>query len=297
MVDLFYIKTFVAVTKTNSFRIAAERNSITQPAVSQHIRILERTLATTLFERHGKKIALTPAGETFLPYAENILKQYEEAKMRVRETNNKFSGTIRIATIYSVGLYELKTAIGKFVKKYPDVHLHLEYHHNAAIYEMVLNRTVDFGMVAFPKKKNGIVTETFVEDKLVFVQSPLHRIIKKKNAALKDLDQVKFISFSHTIPTGKTIYRFFSDKKIHPNILHEYDNIELIKSAVVLGLGCALLPKNTIVRELKDRSLEIVPVEGLDIQRPVGILYPKGKIFTKSTRTFYEMLTSQKNHG
>ncbi len=297
MVHLFYLKTFITVTKTRSFTITAERNAITQPAISQHIRILERTLETTLFERRGKTISLTPAGQAFLPYAENILKQYEEAKMRVRETDNKFSGTIRIATIYSVGLYELKTAVGKFIKKYPDIHLHMEYHHNTAIYEMVLNRSVDFGIVAFPKKKNGIVTETFVEDNLVFVQSPLHQIIKKKNIALNDLEQVKFISFSPTIPTGKTIYRFFSDKRIHPNILHEYDNIELIKNAAVLGLGCALLPRNTIDRELKDRSLEIISVEGLNIQRPVGILYPKGNIFTKSTRTFYDMLTAQKIHG
>jgi DNA-binding transcriptional LysR family regulator len=297
MINLFYLKTFVAVTKTRSFRITAERNAITQPAVSQHIRILERTLETPLFERRGKTISLTPAGQTFLPYAEGILRQYEEAKMRVREMDNKFSGTIRIATIYSVGLYEMKTAVGKFIKKYPHVHVHMEYHHNTAIYEMVINRSVDFGIVAFPQRKNGIVTEILVEDNLVFIQSPLHRIIKKKSITLKDIDQVKFISFSHTIPTGKTIYRFFSDKKIHPHILHEYDNIELIKNAAVLGLGCALLPRNTISRELNDHSLEIIHVEGLDIKRPIGILYPKGKIFTKSTRTFHDMLTAQKSHG
>lgn len=297
MINLFYLKTFVTVTKTRSFRITAERNAITQPAVSQHIRILERTLETTLFERRGKTTSLTPAGQAFLPYAENILRQYEEARMRVHETDKKFIGTIRIATIYSVGLYELKMAVAKFIKKYPDIHLHMEYHHNTAIYEMVMNRSVDFGIVAFPNGKKGIVTRTFVEDNLIFVQSPLHQIVKKKNIALKDLDQVKFISFSPTIPTGKTIYRFFSDKRIHPNILHEYDNIELIKNAAVLGLGCALLPRNTIDRELKDGSLEIIPVEGLDIQRPVGILYLKGKIFTKSTRAFYDMLTDQRPHG
>lgn len=291
MLDLFYLKTFVAITKTRSFRLAAERNFITQPAVSQHIRILEKKLNTVLFERRGRNIVLTPAGDAFLPYAQNILKQYEEAQMRVRELNNHFSGMIRIATIYSIGLYELKPVVQKFLKKYPQVNLHLEYQPNAAIYEMVLNRTVDFGMVAFPQKRNGIVSQTFAQDEMVLAQSPQQRIIHRKTTALKGLDGARFIAFTSSTPTGKIIQRFFANKKIRPNILHEYDNIELIKSAVILGLGCALVPRKTILRELKDKALETVDMEGLTIKRPIAVLYPGGKVFTKTTRTFYEMLT------
>lgn len=291
MIDLFYLKTFVTLTKTLSFRVAAERNFISQPAISQHIRFIEKKLGVTLFERRGKSVLLTPAGKTFLPYAENILKQYEDAKTHLRELENKFGGTIRVATIYSVGLYELKPVVRKFLKKYPQVNLHIEYQPNAAIYEMVRNRTVDFGMVAFPQEKDGIVAQTFARDELVLAQSPQRRIIHHNTTALKGLDGAKFIAFSSATPTGKIIQRFFADKEIHPNILHEYDNIELIKSAVVLGLGCALVPRKTILRELKDKAIETVDVEGLDIKRPIAVLYPGGKVFTKTTRTFYEMLS------
>ena len=291
MVDLFYLKSFVAVTRTRSFRVAAERNFITQPAVSQHIRILEKKLGATLFERRGRSVIPTRAGETFLPYAETILKQYEEAQTRVRELDNKFGGTIRIATIYSIGLYELKPAVQEFLKKYPQVNLHLEYHKSSAIYEMVSNRTVDFGMVAFPQKRSGVVAQTFAEDELVLAQSPQQRVIPHKTIALKDLEGVKLIGFAAATATGKVIQHFFAGKKIRPDIRHEYDNIELIKSAVVLGLGCALMPRKTILRELKDKTLETVNVKGLDVKRPIGVLYPCGKVFTKTTRTFYEMLT------
>ena len=291
MINLFYLKTFVAVTKTLSFRVAAERNFITQPAVSQHIRIIEKKLNVTLFERRGKNILLTSAGKAFLPYAENILKQYEDAQAHIRELENKFGGTIRVATIYSIGLYELKPAVQKFLKKYPQVNLHLEYQKSSTIYEMVSNRTVDFGMVAFPQKRNGVVAQTFAEDELVLAQSPQQRILPKRTIALKDLEGVKLIGFAADTATGKVIQHFFAARKIRPDIRHEYDNIELIKSAVILGLGCALLPKKTILRELKDRTLETVNVPGLDIKRPIGVLYPGNKIFTKTTRTFYEMLT------
>ena len=291
MINLFYLKTFVAVTRTRSFRIAAERNFITQPAVSQHIRILEKTLNAVLFERKRKSVVLTTAGQTFLPYAEGILKQYEDAKDHVRELDNKFTGTIRIATIYSIGLYELKSTVQKFLKKYPSINLHIEYQTNAAIYEMVTNRSIDFGMVAFPSKRAGIVSQTFVEDELVLTQSPHKRIAQAKAIPIEQLDGAEFIAFVHTTPTGKVIQRFFAQKKIRLKIRHEYDNIELIKSAVGLGLGCALLPRKTIIRELNNKSLETVHVQGLNLKRPIGILYPKGKVFTKASRAFYEMLT------
>ncbi len=290
MVDLFFIKTFVTAAKTSSFRVAAERNAITQPAVSQHIRILERKLDTTLFERQGRKVCLTPAGKTFLPYAENILKQYEEAKMRVKESENKFKGTIRIATIYSIGLYELQPTIKMFFNRYPDINLHIEYQHNASIYEMVVNRVIDFGLVAFPQQKNGIVAQTFFEDTLVLVQSPMHRIVKERRLPLKDLSGLAFIAFSALTPTGKSIGQFLSGHNIRPDVIHEYDNIELIKSAVILGMGCAIVPKNAIARELKEKSLKIIHVDGLNLKRPLGILYPDGKVFTRSTRAFFEIM-------
>ncbi len=291
MINLFYLKTFVGVAKTMSFRAAAERNFITQPAVSQHIRFIEKNLNVSLFERRGKNVLLTPAGKAFLPYAENILKQYEDAQAHMRELENKFGGTIHLATIYSIGLYELKPVVQKFLKKYPQVNLHLEYQKSSTIYEMVANRTVDFGMVAFPQKRSGVVAQTLVEDELVLAQSPQQRVISRKGITLKDLEGVKLIGFATGTATGKVIQHFFANKKVRPDIRHEYDNIELIKSAVILGLGCALLPLKTILRELKDKTLEIVAVKGLDIKRPIGVLYPGNKVFTKTTRTFYEMLT------
>lgn len=290
MIDLFYLKTFVAAARTRSFRVAAERNFISQPAVSQHIRLLEKRLGTVLFERRGKQVLLTAAGEVFVPYAENILKQYEDAKMHVRELENKFGGTIRVATIYSVGLYELKPVVQQFLKRYPQVTLHLQYQDNAAIYEMIRNRTIDFGMVAFPEKKDGIEMRTFAQDDLVMAQSPQKRLINRPRIALEQINGTNLIAFAPSTPTGRVIQRFFENKGIRPNILHEYDNIELIKSAVVLGLGCAIVPRKTILRELKEKTLEMVGVEGLNVKRPIGVLYPTGKVFTKTTRTFYEML-------
>lgn len=293
MVDLFFLKTFVSVAKSGSFRTAAERNCITQPAVSQHVRILEKKLGSPLLERQGRKVFLTPSGKIFLGYAENILSQYEEAKMRVGETINQFSGTIRIATIYSIGLHRLQPTVKRFLHRYPKIDVHLEYAHNNRIYEMVLNRTVDFGLVAFPKETIGIHSRTFTEERLILVQSVHHPVLEKKRIRLSDLHQKKFIAFAANTPTGKVIDHFLRARKIFPQVIHEYDNIDTLKSAVELGMGCAIVPKNTVTREIQNRSLEMISATGLNLKRPLGILYSKGKVFTKSTRTFHEMITKK----
>ncbi len=294
MVDLFFIKTFVCAAQTGSFRVAAERNFITQPAVSQHIQVLEKIFGTKLFERRGKKISLTPNGQTFLPFAESLLKTYDEAKMILGETLNKYNGTIRIATIYSIGLHELQPIIRRFLNKYPQIDIQIDYCHNNAIYEMILHRTIDFGLVAYPKKMAGVVCEIFAEDDLILIQSRRHPMIKK-SISLKELNQQKMITFSPQTPTGNAIERFLKTNGIRVKIVHAYDNIETIKRAVEIGMGVAFVPRNTVTQELKNHSLSLISAKGLNLKRPLGLLYAKGKTFTKSTKTFHDMLTQKRN--
>lgn len=297
MIDLFFLKTFVSVTQTGSFRIAAERNHITQPAVSQHIQILERKLGDRLLERHGKKIRLTTAGRVFLPYAESMLKTYEEAQLRVRETKQEFKGTLRVATIYSIGLYQLQPVIRKFLKKYPDIDLHLEYHHSAKIYEMIHNQTVDFGLVAYPQTKSGITCQGFLTDTLCLVQSKTHPVIKKGAVRLKELDGTKLITLAHGTPTGDAIRQFFTKNGIKPDIRHEYDHVELVKSAIFLGLGCGFIPKSAIKRELKDGSLEILNIRGSQIKRPLAVLCRNKKSLSKSALAFLQSILSSEQQS
>jgi DNA-binding transcriptional LysR family regulator len=293
MVALFFLKTFTSVAKTGSFKIAAERNFISQPAVSQHIRILEKKLGVVLFERQGKKTTLTEAGKVFLTYAQTILNQYEEAKVRVSETVKNFKGTIKIATIYSIGLFELQPVVKSFLRKYPLITVDLEYNHSEIIYEKVLNRTVDFGLVALPKMTPGITTKIFAENSYVLIEPAYRPIFKKRNISLKDLHEKNYVAFSSTTPTGRSISQFLRKNGVFPKIIQEYENIETLKSAVQIGCGCSLVPSQTITREKKEGTLLTTEVDNLTLKRPLGIIFPKGKIFTSSTKVFYEMIISK----
>jgi len=292
MIDLFFIQTFLHVVRTGSFRKAAEESHISQPAVSQQITLLEKRIGAVLLERKSRKIHLTDAGQAFLPYAEKIVGLYGEAKMTVGEVMNNFNGTIKVGTIYSIGLYELQPIIKKYLKKFPKIDIRLEYLHNNEIYQGVTNRTLDFGIVAFPRKKREIICETFLEDTLTLIQSHKNPVFKKSPIEFHQLHRIPFVTFTADTPTGTKINHLFRTQKISPKIIHAYDNIEVLKRAVEVGMGCALVPKSTIEHELKNKSLQVVNMHGeLDFTRPLGILRPKGKTLNKSLFSFHEMIT------
>lgn len=290
MLNLFFLKTFVDTAKTGSVKTAALRNFVTQPAVTQHIRLIESHLDCRLFERRSKKMVLSPNGHAFLPYAENLLKQYEESLMRMRELNGLFIGTISIATIYSIGLYQLQPIVRAFLKKFPKINIRLEYHPFDVIYEKVADQTVDFGFVAFPKARPEIRADVFAEEHMVLAQSPEHPVFKKKRLALSDLHEARFVSFSGRTPTRMAVDAFLEKHHVAPAVVNEYDDIETLKSAIGLGIGCSIVPAETIARELRERSLEIVKTDGMHFKRPLGILYARNKSFTESAREFRSMV-------
>ena len=121
--------------------------------------------------------------------------------------------------------------------------------------------------MAYPQKTSGITAEIIEEDDLVLIQSHHNPIIWKKRISVPQLNELKFIALSPKTPTQQAIMRFFRENKITPNIVREYDNIETLKISVLLGLGCGIVPRNTVVQEVKENALEIVPVKGLEIAR------------------------------
>ena len=293
MIDLFFIKTFISVAQTGSFKLAAQRNNITQPAVSQHIHILEQKLNCSLFERSSRKTTLTPSGKVFFVYAQQILDSYQNALTEIDKINELSIGPVRIASIYSIGLYQLKPIIQHFLKKYPKINIHLEYCHHNMVYQMIKDRLVDFGLIAFPKEIEGYQTRIFTHDQLVLIQSTKHRLFKKNaKVALKKLNNIKFIGIDPITPTGLAINQFLEAHQIKINLVKEYENIETVKNAVEVGLGCSILPNTTIIKELKDPSLEIVPLQGFDLKRPLAIVHSNKTVFTKAAKIFLEAILS-----
>ena len=146
------LKMFCDLAESESFTKAAQINGVTQSAVSQQINALERIFKSVLIERSKKMFRLTSEGQTLYDYSKQIIQTYESLHSKLQDLKDIISGTIRVATIYSIGLHDLPPYIKRFMTSYPTVNIHVEYRRANQVYEDVLSNVVDMGLIAYPTK-------------------------------------------------------------------------------------------------------------------------------------------------
>ena len=178
---------FCDLAETESFTKAAQINNVTQSAVSQQISSLERVFKSLLIERSKKKFRLTREGQVLYDYSKQIIQTYESLNSKLQELKDIISGTIRVATIYSIGLHDLPSYVKRFMKSYPTVNIHVEYRRANQVYEDVFSNVVDLGLVAYPVKDPKIEIIALRKEPLVLICHPLHPFAKLKTVKLKSL--------------------------------------------------------------------------------------------------------------
>ena len=283
-------KVFCDLVETASFSRAASLNSITQSAVSQQIRALERHFHVSLIERGKKNFSVTQEGRAFLQASKEILHTFENLGNRIRELQNVVAGELKIATIYSIGLHELPPFLKKFRTLYPDVEVKVDYRRSAQVYTEVLEGNADIGLVAFPAKRTGLVIEDFWRDKLVLICHPEHPLAERKRVRLRDLAGEKFISFEPDLPTRKVIDRLLREQGVKIEHAMEFDNIETVKRAVEIENGISLVPQTSVADESRNGSLVAIEVESFDMWRPLGVMYRRHRAISPAQQQFVALL-------
>ena len=283
-------KVFCDLVETASFSRAASLNSITQSAVSQQIRALERHFHVSLIERGKKNFSVTQEGRAFLQASKEILHTFGNLGDRIRELQNVVSGELKIATIYSIGLHELPPFLKKFRTLYPEVEVKIDYRRSAQVYTEVLEGNADLGLVAFPAKRTGLVIEDFWRDKLVLICHPDHPLAERKRVRLRDLAGEKFISFEPDLPTRKVIDRLLREQGVKIEHTMEFDNIETVKRAVEIENGISLVPQTSVADETRNGSLVAIEVESFDMWRPLGVLYRRHRVISPAQQQFVALL-------
>jgi len=283
-------KIFADLVETKSFSKAAKINNITQSAVSQQARAMEKHFKALLIDRSQKQFQLTREGDRVYESAKEILHTYDKLNSELMELKKVISGTIRISTIYSIGLHELPPFIKKFLHDYPAVNVRVEYRRSNLVYEDILNNSVDFGLVAFPQKQRQIEINPFRNDRLVLITHPLHPLAKRGEVSIKELVGQKFIGFDPDIPTRKAVDQIFREHKIESEPVMEFDNIETVKRAVEIDHGIAIVPQATVQQETRVGSLAMLTLKGKEFTRPLAILHRKGRVLTPAMKKFIETL-------
>ena len=284
------LKVFCDLAETESFTKAAQINHVTQSAVSQQISSLERQFKSLLIERSKKKFRLTREGQVLYDYSKQIIQTYEALFSRLQEIKDIVSGTIRVATIYSIGLHDLPPYLKKFLKAYPTVNVHVEYRRSNQVYEDLLGNVVDLGLVAYPLRDAKLEIVPLRKDMMVLICHPQHPLAKSKGVKLKDIAGQKFIGFEPDIPTRRAIDKILKENAVTVQHVMEFDNIETVKRAVEIDAGIAIVPHGTITQEVTKQTLAEVRIEDQEFYRPLAAIHKKNKVLSPAMKQFLNVL-------
>lgn len=287
------LKVFCDLVDTHSFSRAAEKNFISQSAVSQQVRALETKFGRKLIERGRGVAEPTEAGRVFYDRARSILDRFARLEDEVLERVRAVTGTVQVATINSVGLHELPPYIKRFITAHPQAGINLRYCRADQVYELIVSEAVDLGIVAYPVRHPQLEIIPFRDDQLLFVCSVDHPRASQRRIALHQLEEERLIGFESGIPTREAIDRILREAGVTPSYVMEFEDIETIKRLVEVDAGVSILPDFAVAQELKSKTLRAVPFAGKKYFRPIAVLHRRSGDHSPAARKFIEILTSR----
>jgi molybdate transport repressor ModE-like protein len=291
-VDIDSLRLYADLAETGSFSKTAERCFMSQSAVSQRIRTLEKEFGQVLVERgKGRPGAqLTEAGERLLEGAREIVARADALKRELGDMGDMVSGALHVATVYSIGLHSLTPALARYLSEYSQVNLRLEYLRTDRIYEALRNGAIDCGVVACPREQAQVEVVPLASEEMVVVATPGHPLADGGEISVTRLNGAPFIAFAQGIPTRLLIDGLLNDHEVSVDVIQAFDNIETIKQAVEIGLGVAIVPEPTIRREVRGGSLVARPLEPPGLARPTGVLLRRGRVRRRALARFLDVL-------
>ena len=283
-------KVYCDLVESRSFSRAASRNYITQSAVSQQVKNLESRFETQLLRRDGRTVTPTAAGRKFYENSRAILDRYEHLQQEMKSLGQGVAGSIRVATIYSVGIYEMSLVVKSFLKIYPKVNLHVEYSKGAQVYEDCLHGVIDLGIVPYPEARKGLRTIPLPADKLVLICAPEHPLAMRRYIDFKELNEQNFISFEKGLASQRAIEKIFQEQEVKVKAVMEFDNIETIKRSVEIGAGISLVPHLSVQKEVQNGALVQILFNDKSFYRPLGIIVRRKQSLSRAARKFIELM-------
>lgn len=286
------LKVFCDLVDLESFSLAAERNFITQSAVSQQIRALEDKFKRRLLERiRGRReVKLTAAGEVFYREARHVLDAYDQLHESLRGVVGKIGGTVKVATVYSVGLHELPAKVREFMTKFPAAKIDLEYLRSTRVVREVLSGNVELGILALPEPRRGLTITPMPDNLLVLITPPDHKFATRKKVKVTELAGQDFVHFERDVPTRKAMDKIFKANNVEVKKVAEFDNIETIKRAVEVGFGLAIVPEPAVIEAKKAGTLAVVELAEKYWVRSVGIIHRSDRELSLAAKKFLQLL-------
>ncbi|GIW87617.1 MAG: transcriptional regulator [Isosphaeraceae bacterium] len=294
------LRIFCDVVRWSSFSRGAAQNGISQSTASQAVHQLEMRLGVKLIDRSKRPLVPTPQGRVFYEGCRELVARYEELEARVRSLDDEPSvmGTVRVASIYSVGLAHLTAYADRFRSLYPQAEVKLDYQHPTAVVESVRQGRSDLGLISFPKRWPDLTVIPWKEEEMVVVVNPRHRLSSQTEVEVGQLDGLEAVTFEPDLAIRRAIDRFLRKHGVQVEVVLAFDNIENIKRAVIeMPTGLAILPRPTLEREIGAGLLAALPFCDAVLKRPLAIVHRGAGGLSVTATRFLRLLSGESRAG
>ena len=289
------LKIFCDVVRWASFSRGARENGISQSSASQVVHQLEVRLGVKLIDRSKRPLVPTPQGKVYYDGCKELVGRYLEVENRVKalENDRNLAGTVRVASIYSVGLHHMSRYVEQFREAYPEADVRIEYLHPTRVIESVIAGDAELGLVSFPRKWPELSAIAWREEEMVVAVHPTHRFAVLEVLDVEQLDGETFVGFEGELPIRRAVDRFLRKHGVHVRVALEFDNIETIKRAVEIPAGVSILPWPTLDREVRSGTLVAVRFRGPSPTRPLAIIHRDAGPLGLTSSRFLSLLTAR----
>jgi len=290
--EMTQLRSFLRVADAGTITRAAELLYLTQPAVTQHIRALERELGAPLFERLGRGMRLTAAGRILREYARKSLAALEECRLVLGEWQSGETGQLTLGAGVTTSIFYLPKWLRLFKEAHPGVELIVRTGSSREIASLLLESEVDLGLITSPTDHPRIVLRSLFAEEIALVAPPDHPLAGIA-VTPERLVSIPLILFPRGAGFRAYLDHFFAALRCPISVKMETDSVEAIKSFVGAGLGASLLPLSAVQQEIDDGRLARIPLAGVDPpRRETFAAYRTDRYMSVAAKRFLDLLVS-----
>jgi DNA-binding transcriptional LysR family regulator len=294
--DLDQLHTFLEIVRLKSFSKAAQTVYRTQPAISAQVRQLEQELNTTLFDRLGTRISLTPAGRIFAEYAGQILDLRKEAQAKINELDRVPRGELVIAANEATCIYVLPRVFSEYKKQFPNVQLLVDRSYGARVVQAVLENQADFGITQLPVNEKRLCVAKIHTDEIKLLVPGGHPLADRPSVTCLDLMDYPLL-LPKTGNTRKRLDQWMEPLDEKHNVSMELDSSEMIKQFVIAGLGLSFMPVSHVAEQIAAGRLVAISLAPEPMIRRLGLIYRDDKSLAKAALGFIQVILEYAGPG
>jgi LysR family hydrogen peroxide-inducible transcriptional activator len=283
--ELHQLRYFCAVADTSNFTRAAEREHVAQPSLSQQILKLEDELGVKLFDRLGRKVRLTPFGETFLPRAQRILRELTEAKCEIQDLAGGNRGMIVLGSIPTIAPYFLPSRLAHFAKVHPSIQVSIVEDTTVVLLKQLHEGKIDLALVALPAPGDELVSHELAREPLFAVVPDTHRLAKRRSISLREIEGDPFLLLKDGHCFRETAVAACRRARLRPNVVFESGHFATILAMVSAGMGVSIIAEMALEKRSGCRYLRLDDERSY---RRIGVVHLKNHYQTRSQSALVE---------